>query len=81
MAEDRRRGAAGPVVVAAAEDVEHGVATDVCEVNKDAEAVHLLDYFAAGGADASPEGSGLCDIAALGLGHGGVGIGVVAVVG
>lgn len=81
MAENRGRGAAGPVIVAAAEDVEHGVAADVCEVDEDAEAVHLLDNLAAGGADASPEWGGFGDIAALGLGHGGVGVGVVAVVG
>ena len=81
VTENRGRGAAGPVVVAATEHIEHGIATDVCEVNKDAKAVHLLDDLPASRADASPERSGLFDIAAGELGHGGVGVDVVAVMG
>lgn len=81
MAEYRRRGTTSPIIIAAAEDIEHGVLTDVCEVNEDAKAVHLLDYLAAGGTDASPERSRPFDFAAWELGHGGVSVGVVAVVG
>lgn len=81
MAENWGRRTTSPVVVAAAEDIEHGLLTDVCEVDEDAKAVHLLDYLAARGTDASPEGRGLFDFASWELGHGGVGVGVVAVVG
>ena len=80
VAENRGCGAAGPVLVDAAEDVEHGVDADMGEVYEDTEAVHLFDHCAAGGADASPERSRFGDTPVDVFNNGSIGVGIVAVV-